>query len=116
MFFEYLQGGRIHCLSGQPVPVVSHPYRATVQQCFLFLVESKNMHVFEYRFDQKISLLRQSKAMQQEICSSAERWIVYFLTRKSFSALISNLLNIMKLGKQSKIGENMSEAKLTCKF
>lgn len=59
------------------------------------------MHAFEYLFDQKMSLLRQSKAMQQEICSSAEKWVVYFMTRKSFSALISNLLNIRKLGKQS---------------
>ena len=28
--FEYLQGGRLHNLSGQPVPVLSHPHSKTV--------------------------------------------------------------------------------------
>ena len=28
--FEYLQGGRLHNLSGQPVPVLTHPHSKTV--------------------------------------------------------------------------------------
>jgi len=30
MGFEYLQGGRLHNLSGQPVPVLGHPHSKKV--------------------------------------------------------------------------------------